>query len=309
MAGPPDYRSSGGPDMGGDAGLHDERRREYEREREREYSKEVRASEKERTKHGRASEKHREKESHRVRERDHAFRNQHVNGHGPPSRSYPSNGHPSPRMGPTTRHPLDISHGHAPPPASHYAPPPPHAQPPSISSVHAHHLDERRDSRPHNYHPSQGPGGIPPPPQPAPFKVPASTGLTANQVHTAIAKGTEVPLQALAQANEQTWLLIGAVSEQFSDTNKALTAYEHALRHNPMSVSALTQVAGIARSKEEFPKAIDYYQRALNISQENGEVWGSLGHCYLMTDDLQKAYTAYQQALYRLPNPKVRAFG
>jgi general transcriptional corepressor CYC8 len=29
------------------------------------------------------------------------------------------------------------------------------------------------------------------------------------------------------------------------------------------------------------------------------------GHCYLMQDDLQKAYTAYQQALYLLPNPKV----
>jgi hypothetical protein len=28
-------------------------------------------------------------------------------------------------------------------------------------------------------------------------------------VHTAIVKGTEGPLQALAQANEQTWLLIG----------------------------------------------------------------------------------------------------
>lgn len=53
---------------------------------------------------------------------------------------------------------------------------------------------------------------------------------------------------------------------------------------------------------------MDYYQRVLNISQENGEVWGSLGHCYLMMDDLQKAYTAYQQALYRLPNPKVRPF-
>jgi hypothetical protein len=25
-----------------------------------------------------------------------------------------------------------------------------------------------------------------------------------------------------------------------------------------------------------------------------------------MQDDLQKAYTAYQQALYHLPNPKVR---
>lgn len=34
-------------------------------------------------------------------------------------------------------------------------------------------------------------------------------GLTAAQVTTAIVKGTEGPLQALAQANEQTWLLIG----------------------------------------------------------------------------------------------------
>ena len=31
------------------------------------------------------------------------------------------------------------------------------------------------------------------------------------------------------------------------------------------------------------------------------------GHCHLMQDDLQKAYAAYQQALYLLPNPKVRA--
>lgn len=128
--------------------------------------------------------------------------------------------------------------------------------------------------------------------------------VTAAQLHTAIVKGTEGPLQQLAQANEQTWLLIGAVAEQLSDTTKALAAYENALKHNPLSVSALTQVAGIARSKEEFGKAIDFYQRTLNISQENGEVWGSLGHCYLMMDDLQKAYTAYQQALYRLPNPK-----
>lgn len=123
-------------------------------------------------------------------------------------------------------------------------------------------------------------------------------------IQHAIAKGTEGPLQALAQANEQTWLLIGAVSEQLQDSDRALNAYENALRHNPISVSALTQVAGIARGREEFGKAIDYYQRTLNISQENGDVWGSLGHCYLMMDDLQKAYTAYQQALYRLPNPK-----
>jgi general transcriptional corepressor CYC8 len=61
----------------------------------------------------------------------------------------------------------------------------------------------------------------------------------------------------------------------------------------------------------------------LSLQEENGEVWSalgkssvnhflrppsfyviSLGHCYLMQDDLQKAYSAYQQALYLLPNPR-----
>ena len=30
-----------------------------------------------------------------------------------------------------------------------------------------------------------------------------------------------------------------------------------------------------------------------------------LGHCFLMMDDLQQAYSAYQQALYHLRDPKV----
>ena len=30
-----------------------------------------------------------------------------------------------------------------------------------------------------------------------------------------------------------------------------------------------------------------------------------LGHCFLMMEDLQQAYAAYQQALYHLRNPKV----
>ena len=34
----------------------------------------------------------------------------------------------------------------------------------------------------------------------------------------------------------------------------ALSAYEHALRHNSHSLPGLTQVAGIARIKENYPK-------------------------------------------------------
>lgn len=31
-----------------------------------------------------------------------------------------------------------------------------------------------------------------------------------------------------------------------------------------------------------------------------------IGHCFLMIDDLKKAYSSYQQALYYMPNPHVR---
>ncbi|KAK2462104.1 hypothetical protein APHAL10511_006567 [Amanita phalloides] len=111
-------------------------------------------------------------------------------------------------------------------------------------------------------------------------------------------------IHKLNVANEQTWLLVGRVAEQMGDLDHALAAYENALRHNPMSLPGLTQVASIARIKENYPKAVEFFQRALNLQEDNGEVWSALGHCYLMQDDLQKAYSAYQQALYLLPNPK-----
>jgi general transcriptional corepressor CYC8 len=78
-------------------------------------------------------------------------------------------------------------------------------------------------------------------------------------------------IQKLVDANEQTWLVIGrfyllpfrvlvvyspntgSVAEQMGDLEHAATAYENALRHNPMSIPGLTQVAGIARIKENYP--------------------------------------------------------
>jgi hypothetical protein len=52
-------------------------------------------------------------------------------------------------------------------------------------------------------------------------------------------------------------------------------------------------------------KAAEYFQRILKFNEANGEIWGALGHCYLMVDELHKAYSAYQQALYHLANPRV----
>eukprot|EP00300_Choanocystis_sp_HF-7_P001868 c11480_g1_i3.p1 GENE.c11480_g1_i3~~c11480_g1_i3.p1 ORF type:complete len:466 (+),score=86.96 c11480_g1_i3:188-1399(+) len=69
-------------------------------------------------------------------------------------------------------------------------------------------------------------------------------------------------------------------------------------------MKALIQLASICRKKEQFPMAIEYLQRILSLDNKNGEVWGALGHCNLMMEELRKAYDSYQEALIHLPNPR-----
>jgi tetratricopeptide (TPR) repeat protein len=61
------------------------------------------------------------------------------------------------------------------------------------------------------------------------------------------------------------------------DLDGALQAYEHALRHNQWSVPAMTGIATILRTREQFAKAVEYLQNILKIDANNGEIWGSLG--------------------------------
>ncbi|KAJ5081918.1 transcriptional corepressor Cyc8 [Penicillium alfredii] len=110
--------------------------------------------------------------------------------------------------------------------------------------------------------------------------------------------------QKIAALNEQVWLQIGSLTELMGDLEGAMNAYEQALRHNQWSIPAMNAISCILRTKEQFPKAIEYLQNILKLDANNGETWGSLGHCHLMMDNLQEAYTSYQQALYHLRDPK-----
>ncbi|KAJ5641117.1 transcriptional corepressor Cyc8 [Penicillium herquei] len=110
--------------------------------------------------------------------------------------------------------------------------------------------------------------------------------------------------QKITALNEQVWLQIGSLTELMGDLDGSMNAYEQALRHNQWSVPAMNAIACILRTKEQFPKAIEYLQNILKLDPASGETWGSLGHCHLMMDNLQEAYTSYQQALYHLRDPK-----
>jgi hypothetical protein len=61
------------------------------------------------------------------------------------------------------------------------------------------------------------------------------------------------------------------------DLDGAIVAYEHALRHNQYSIQAMNQISCILRTKENFPRAVEYLQAIVKLDGNNGEVWGALG--------------------------------
>ncbi|MBW0519986.1 hypothetical protein O181_059701, partial [Austropuccinia psidii MF-1] len=92
--------------------------------------------------------------------------------------------------------------------------------------------------------------------------------------------------------------------ETLGEYNRAVDCYERALKLNPLNGTALTKAAGIYRHQENFKTAAKYFSRLLKMHEGNGEIWGALGHCYLMIDELPRTYTSYQQALHHCPSPK-----
>lgn len=150
------------------------------------------------------------------------------------------------------------------------------------------------------------PGGVPPPHGHMAGHPSSVNGhLPVQSVQSQPPKGPPMTTaQKITALNEQVWLQIGSLSELMGDLDGAMGSYEHALRHNQWSIPAMSAIAQILRTREQFPKAIEYLQTILKLDPQNGEAWSNLGHCHLMMDNLQEAYTSYQQALYHLRDPK-----
>ncbi|EDO15608.1 hypothetical protein Kpol_1006p4 [Vanderwaltozyma polyspora DSM 70294] len=112
-------------------------------------------------------------------------------------------------------------------------------------------------------------------------------------------------IDPIVQSTADTWLSIASLAETLNDTTTLIRAYHSVLAHDPLSVTALVSLANFYRSTDAFDKAVHYYEKAVALDSTLAEVWSLLGHSYLMLDELQKAYNAYQQALYHLADPNV----
>ena len=105
--------------------------------------------------------------------------------------------------------------------------------------------------------------------------------------------------------NEQAWLTLGAIAEMTGDLDHTIRSYEKVLAHNNTNTQALMSVGTCYEKAEEFSKAGEYFHVLVGLNNANGDAWGHLGYCFLMQNDLQNSYTAYQHALYHIRNPKV----
>lgn len=103
----------------------------------------------------------------------------------------------------------------------------------------------------------------------------------------------------------QTWCALGSLANSMQMYDRAIELYEMALKKNSKCLEALIGIAEQYRDKEDFQKAIEYYQNALSVDKSVGSTWEALAHCYLMTDNLPDSYAAYQQALQLLEDPNV----
>lgn len=94
-------------------------------------------------------------------------------------------------------------------------------------------------------------------------------------------------------------LIIGKLSHEMDEWDRALIAYESALRHNPGSISTLKQLARLLIERDQFGPAADVIQRVLTLTKggDDEQIIAEMALCYLGMEDLGKAGVFIHRAI------------
>ena len=90
----------------------------------------------------------------------------------------------------------------------------------------------------------------------------------------------------------------GKLSHEMDEWDKALIAFESALRLNPTSQKSLHSLARLLLEREQFSTAAEVFQRLLSLGKygKAEEVMAEMGMCWLGMEELGKAGTFIQKA-------------
>ncbi|THU87761.1 TPR-like protein [Dendrothele bispora CBS 962.96] len=104
-------------------------------------------------------------------------------------------------------------------------------------------------------------------------------------------------------AHADIWFQIGHVYEQQKDYVRAKDAYERVVVDNPGHAKVLQQLGWLyhqdGSSFQNQETAIQYLTKSLEADSSDAQSWYLLGRAYMAGQKYNKAYEAYQQAVYR----------
>lgn len=97
--------------------------------------------------------------------------------------------------------------------------------------------------------------------------------------------------------------IVASTAQLIGDHEKAQAALETLLRHNPYHVGAYVRLGHLLHNQQQYMQAAESYQKAISLMESGWSgpsvsgTWAALAHCWLLLDDLPRAFNAYQQAL------------
>ena len=99
------------------------------------------------------------------------------------------------------------------------------------------------------------------------------------------------------------WFQIGHVHEQQGAYDLAKEAYEHVLSENTDHAKVLQQLGALYMQPDSGfqneEKALELLHLSLDSDPNDQQTWYLVGRSYMNTQEYNKAYDAYQQAVYR----------
>eukprot|EP00172_Hildenbrandia_rubra_P000838 Plantae.Rhodophyta-Hildenbrandia_rubra.ctg1477.p1 GENE.Plantae.Rhodophyta-Hildenbrandia_rubra.ctg1477~~Plantae.Rhodophyta-Hildenbrandia_rubra.ctg1477.p1 ORF type:complete len:1253 (+),score=247.27 Plantae.Rhodophyta-Hildenbrandia_rubra.ctg1477:1539-5297(+) len=115
----------------------------------------------------------------------------------------------------------------------------------------------------------------------------------------------------VASLRESVWRRIGDLRLAMNDTDGALEAFDTVLQSNPRNMGTRSQIGAALAKKGLFYEAIQHLERVDYNENDptcqdvkSDDVCSLLAHCYVMTHQLDRAYSAYSHALSLVKNPK-----
>ena len=83
---------------------------------------------------------------------------------------------------------------------------------------------------------------------------------------------------------------------------KAIKVFEEILENDHVNIIAMNELAGVYNKLGNIPLIIHFYNKSLNIKENQPDTWLSLGNIYYHDENIPSAVYAYKNSIKHIPN-------